>query len=71
MLTNKIFNASALSLLVVSIEFLMSRYAILLASYSRCSCGVNFAISTNAKTLKNITQKQILYLGIRCPPYGQ
>ena len=24
-----------------------------------------------AKTLKNIAQKQILYLGTRCPRYGQ
>ena len=37
------------SCLAVSTEFLMSRYAILLASYSLNSCGVNLAISASSK----------------------
>ena len=48
------------SLLAVSIEFLMSRYAILLASYSRCSCGVNFAISASSKRRSNTLSHKAL-----------
>lgn len=37
------------SCFAVSIEFLISRYAFLLASYSLISCGVNLAISASSK----------------------
>ena len=53
------------SRLAVSTEFLMSRYAILLVSYSLISCGVNLAISASSKRRSKSVSK-LIYLSSTC-----
>ena len=53
--------------LAVSTEFLMSRYAILLVSYSLISCGVNLAISASSKRRsKPKSVSKLMYLSSTC-----